>query len=50
MESIKVLKYYEFKSKLELEILTDIHDSYQATEVAKVVDILQPAFYADKLT
>ena len=42
-QGLKILD--ELKSKLELEILTDIHDSYQATEVAKVVDILQiPAF------
>tara|TARA_B100000989_G_scaffold298416_1_gene287679 strand:- start:282 stop:1109 length:828 start_codon:yes stop_codon:yes gene_type:complete len=42
-QGLKILD--ELKSKLELEILTDIHDCHQASEVAKVVDVLQiPAF------
>ena len=35
----------DIKSKYELKILTDIHESYQAEPVGKVVDVLQiPAF------
>ncbi|MEZ0323822.1 MAG: 3-deoxy-8-phosphooctulonate synthase [Hydrogenothermaceae bacterium] len=35
----------EVKSKFNLPVLTDIHESYQAKEVAQVVDIIQiPAF------
>lgn len=35
----------QVKEKFKLPVLTDIHESYQAKEVAKVVDILQiPAF------
>ncbi|RMA97196.1 3-deoxy-8-phosphooctulonate synthase [Hydrogenothermus marinus] len=35
----------QVKEKYNLPVLTDIHESYQAKEVAKVVDILQiPAF------
>lgn len=42
-DGLKILD--ELKTKLELEILTDIHDCHQASEVAKVVDVLQiPAF------
>ncbi|MCX7759575.1 MAG: 3-deoxy-8-phosphooctulonate synthase [Hydrogenothermaceae bacterium] len=40
---LKVLK--EVKDKFNLPVLTDIHESYQAKEVAEVVDIIQiPAF------
>lgn len=35
----------QVKEKFNLPVLTDIHESYQAKEVAKVIDILQiPAF------
>ncbi len=42
-EGLNIL--YSIKDKLELEILTDIHESEQAKEVAKIVDVIQiPAF------
>ncbi len=42
-EGLNIL--YNIKDKLELEILTDIHEPIQAKEVAKVVDVIQiPAF------
>ena len=42
-EGLNIL--YSIKEKLGLEILTDIHEPNQASEVAKVVDVLQiPAF------
>ena len=42
-EGLNIL--YSIKEKLGLEILTDIHEPYQAREVAKVVDVIQiPAF------
>ena len=42
-EGLNIL--YSIKEKLGLEILTDIHEPSQASEVAKVVDVLQiPAF------
>ena len=42
-EGLNIL--YSIKEKLGLEILTDIHEPFQAREVAKVVDVIQiPAF------
>ncbi len=42
-QGLKLLS--EVKSKLGLPIVTDIHESYQAKEVAEVADVLQiPAF------
>ena len=42
-EGLKILS--DLKKEFNLEVLTDIHDSYQAKEVAKVVDVIQiPAF------
>ena len=42
-EGLQILS--ELKKELNLEVLTDIHESYQAKEVAKVVDVIQiPAF------
>tara|TARA_Y100000991_G_C21904090_1_gene319422 strand:- start:38 stop:880 length:843 start_codon:yes stop_codon:yes gene_type:complete len=42
-EGLNIL--YSIKEKLGLEILTDIHEPFQAKEVSKVVDVLQiPAF------
>lgn len=42
-EGINILK--DIKEKLQLKILTDIHESNQAFEVSKVVDVIQiPAF------
>ena len=42
-DGLKILD--KLKTKLDLEILTDIHDCTQAKEVAKVVDVIQiPAF------
>ncbi len=37
--------FEELKTKLDIPIITDVHDSYQCAEIAEVVDILQiPAF------
>ena len=42
-EGLKILS--KLKSKYNLKIVTDIHEPFQASEVAKVVDVIQiPAF------
>ena len=42
-EGLQILS--DLKKEFNLEVLTDIHESYQAKDVAKVVDVIQiPAF------